>query len=553
MSTIKNKWALTLSLVVIAAAAIAVTAGTRPRAVGRSAESELGQPLTPLLIDPLAVRSLEVIGFDEQSARARGFKVAFDASRKRWVIPSAFDYPVEATQTMATAAAGFVNLLKERVATDNTQEHQRLGVVDPSDEASTATTGRGSRVTLRDASGKVLADLILGKGVDEGTPGAITRKYVREAGRSRVYVTSAQMALSTRLVDWLNADLVSVPSDEVRGVEVVRYRIDESTGKVTNFSRLALARGEPGAVATSPESPSPVFKMPGQPPVPTAPTWTIESEPEGSLGAGQSVDATKVEAALGALREIEVIGVQPKPANLAKLLAGGGGEGRMTIVDQANLQSRGFFLTPQGSMMANEGQINITTRDGVIYTLWLGELAIDEVAKEQAGGASAVASPAATSNASDATQTAGEGSAGPGRYVMLTVSVDEAVIGPAPTKPEELLRLEGLDAAAAKEDGTPVSDGDKAALASARQAYLPLAEAHAQRLRSAREKAAQLSARFADWYYVASAKDLDQLRPTREQLIAAPLSPNDAPVEQESAPVPPLTPLSPSVPSAPTP
>jgi hypothetical protein len=477
-------WVTTLGLAALAGALVAVTYATRARPVTALAEAEQGTALTPLLTDPLAVKSLEVIGFDEQSARARGFKVEFDQAAGRWVIPSAFNYPVEATQTMATAASGFVNLLRERVVTDRPEEHQRLGVLDPSDESVSGTSGRGTRVTLRDGAGKVLADLILGLGVKEDGPGASTRKYVRETGRNRVYVTSAQMALSTRLVDWLNADLVNVPSEEVRGLEIVRYRIDESTGKVKDFSRLELTRAAAGGAG-----------------------WTLVSEPGGSLGPGQSVDAARVEAALAALRETKVVGVRPKPANLAKILAGGAGEGRMTVADQANLQARGFFLTPQGAMMANEGQINVTTVGGVVYTLWLGELALDEVAKEQASGA-----------------TGGGGGAGgeqPGRYVMLTASVDETVLGPVPQRPAELVRLEGLAEAAGKAGAEAMTEADKALLAEERAKFMPILEAHTQKVTAARTQAQQLSRRWSDWYYVAIAQELEKLRPTREGLMAA--------------------------------
>jgi hypothetical protein len=509
MST-PNPWIKTLVLATAAGAMIGIVAATRPsdkRAA--SAAIDQGTPLTPALATPQDITSLEVIGWDEQSARPRAFKV--EQQGGRWIIPSAFNYPVDATQNMAAAAASFVGALKERIVTDQVTEHAKLGVIAPDDTTSSATTGRGTRVTMRDKSGKTVADVIVGGSVADpaATPGAPpTKRYVREAGKNRVYTTSLNQAYSTKFADWVQTDLLTIAADQVKRVSIDRYHIDEQKGTIVDLKTLAIVRPDaPPTPSSNPDQPAP------------ARTWTLTSNEPAPLNSPPlPVNQAKADELLTALGTLKIVGVRPKPDNLAKLMAGEKGEGSISITEQANLGRHGFFITGGGNLVANEGSMTVACNDGVVYTLWIGELATDEATKDQAQGASSSATDQKTKAASP-----------DGRYMMVTVSFDQGLVGAAPLKPAELTELEKQ--AAALPAGQKLPDDANARLVNMGMAYKAQSEGFDKRVKAGQERQATLAKRFAAWYYVVDATSLAKLRPSREELLApaAPTSPATPP------------------------
>lgn len=498
-----NPWIKTLALAAAAGVMVAVAVATHPSTKPFVAgASDQGAALAPELTDPQKVASLEVISWDDQDARPRAFKV--EQQNNRWVIPSAFNYPVDATQNMAAAAASFVGALKERVVTDQASEHQRLGVVAPDDAASTATTGRGTRVTMRDTTGKTVADLIIGGPVaDESTAAGAppAKRYVREVGKNRVYTTTLNQAYSTRFADWVQTDLLKVTADQVKSIGIERYHINEQSGTLNDLKNIVLTRGE---------APAPPPGGNPQSPPPTAP-WTLASGDNGAPvappPAGAALNQQRVEDMLTALSTLKIVGVRPKPPNLVSIMSGEKGEGKIVLSDQASLQRHGFFLTGNGVLVANEGSMTIQCSDGVLYTLWIGELATDEATKDQAAGVAAA--PGAASKAKPAD----------GRYMMVTVTFDEKALGPAPAKPADLDDLEKQSAAATPEK--PLSDDAKARLTNLGAQYKAMSDGYAKRLQAGKDRQATLAKRFAAWYYVVDATSLNRLRPTREELLSA--------------------------------
>ncbi len=488
-----NPWIKTLVLAAAAGVMVALVIASRPSDKPfAGASGDQGSALAPELTDPQKVASLEVIGWDEQAARPRAFKV--EVQGNRWVVPSAFNYPVDATQNMAAAASSFIGALKERIVTDQATEHARLGVIAPDDMNSSATTGRGTRVTMRDTSGKTVADLIIGAPVADPAagPGAPpSKRYVREAGKNRVYTTTLNQAYSTRLADWVQTDLLQITADSVKKVAIDRYNVDEQKGTIVDLKTLALTRPD-AARAANPDQPAP------------ARVWTLTSS-QGPVPPGASVNQARADDLLAALGSLKIVGVRPKPANLVSLMAGEKSEGKISPSDQASLQRHGFFITSQGALVANEGSMTVGCADGVVYTMWIGELATDEATKDQAAGA---ASPADTTPDKSAD----------GRYMMVTVSFDQSLVGEAPQKPNELVELEKQAAALA--EGQKLSDDANARLTNLAAAFKAQADGFAARVKAGVDRQSQLAKRFAGWYYVVDATSLERLRPTREQLLA---------------------------------
>src|SRR5215217_1195388 len=137
-----------------------------------------GKPFFPDFKDPFACTDLQVVEYEPSTATASEFQVKFQGGK--WVIPSHYDYPADAKDRLAKTASGVMDLTKDTVRSDRVDDQEEMGVIDPLDSKVTSLKGRGKRVTLRDASEKVLADFIIGKEVGKESPGdRTTQRYVR--------------------------------------------------------------------------------------------------------------------------------------------------------------------------------------------------------------------------------------------------------------------------------------------------------------------------------------------------------------------------------------
>jgi hypothetical protein len=450
MSELKKTLYLAGGAVVLALLAIA----TAPRPSTPDAFADRGEPFFPEFEDPNAASTLEVVEFEEETGSARAFKVANE--KGRWTIPSHHDYPADGEDRLARTAAGVIGIQKDDFRSDNISDHEALGVVDPLDEGATALTGRGKRVTLRDDGGAVLADFIVGE-QPEGRAGF---RFVRIPGQKRVYAARMDVDISTRFGDWIEKDLLKLSRADVESVVIRDYSIDERTGRLDQRDVVTLNKDEGDA-------------------------WRIDR-----MRASQEVDTTKMNPLLTALDDLKIVGVRPKPAGLSASLTRAPGA-RLTQADVQSLRSRGYYFTYDGQLVSNEGELQVQSKDGVLYTLRFGEVVY--------GTGEAVTAGADTSEA--------EGERGPGenRYLFITADFEEKAL-PEPPQPLDT----GFEEKAESE--WTAEDRRNKELLDAHEEWKTKAE-------EGREKAEELNARFAGWYYVISADDFEKLRLTRRDLV----------------------------------
>ena len=191
--------------------------------------------------------------------------------------------------------------------------------------------------------------------------------------------------------------------------------------------------------------------------------WDANELPE-----GQEVDTVQVNLLVGAVMTMNIAGVRPKPPGLSGNVREAFEAGQINQADVQTLTSRGFYPTAEGGLLSNDGELLVRTNEGVLYTLRFGEIVYGR------GDAVAVG---------DETSDDEETGSGENRYVFITADFDAAAL-PEP------------DAADA--------------------------DAHAsweRRVDEGREKAEQLAARFANWYYVIDAGSYGRIhRPSEEFL-----------------------------------
>ena len=313
---------------------------TVPRVRTPAVFAERGQLLFPGFRDPNAAASLEVIEFDAQNAAVRPFKVQNRGGR--WTIPSQHDYPTDARDRLAKTAAAIIALKRDDVVTDNAADHERCGVLDPLDATLPTLGGRGVRLTVRGGADQVLADVIIGNEV-EGRPGF---RYVRQPSQRRVYISNiGDLKPSTAFEDWIDRDLLQVGTGDIDAVNLRNYALDRSTGRVDPGETMLLQKNAAGA-------------------------WSLYG-----LAARERLDVAAVDALLRNLASLTIVGVLPKPAGISATLRNAIGSATLNDNDIADLRRKGFYLTPNGQLVSNRGEVVVRTTRGIFHTLRFGEVA----------------------------------------------------------------------------------------------------------------------------------------------------------------------------------
>lgn len=416
---------------------------------------DVGEPFFPGFTDPNEATTLEVIDFDEETATARPFEVTFRDGR--WTIPSHYDYPADGEDRLAKTAAGLIGILKDDVRSDNVADHEAFGVIGPLDETSASLTGRGQRITLRDAGDRVLADLIVGKTV-EGRP---DMRFVRVPDQKRVYVSRMDLDISTRFGDWIERDLLQVKRGQIQEVTLKDYSIDERTGVLDNRDTVVLDR-------TGDDS-----------------GWRANR-----MGSGEEVATDKVDDLLGALETLSIVGVRPKPQGLSASLTESSGGLQIAQSDLLSLQSRGYYFARDGQLVSNEGELELRAEDGVVYTLRFGEVVYGEGDAVTAGD-----------------ESSDDAASGPAenRYLFVTTSFQSSLL-PEPPEPES---TDFLD----REEGD-WTDADRR-----NKEQMDAHDQWASDVAAGRRRSGDLNARFAGWYYVISADSFGRIHLDRADLV----------------------------------
>jgi len=367
-----NDLTRTLIYAGIAAALATLAFVSRPALPKAAVYDEQGKAFYPEFADPMAAASLEIADYDDSMARVRRFKVVLQGGS--YVIPSKANHPADAKDRLAKTASAMIGLRKDDVRTDQPKDHELYGVVDPT-ETSEGTAGRGTRITLRDAAGKTLSDLVFGKAVKEKAG----FRYARLPGQKRVYEVKVPYEVSAKFADWVETDLLQVSANQLRKLEIDTYSVDEEADTLKDQQEMLLTKDAQGA-------------------------WKVETP-----GAGGELKKETVDEMTGALDELKIVDVRRKPEALAKLFRR---ESKgVTPLELLDLRSRGFYVS-QGRVYANEGELEARTDDGVIYHLWFGEIVSDADEGKELGKES--------------------------RYLLIRTSFDEeafpAAPEPSPTK-----------------------------------------------------------------------------------------------------------------------
>ena len=268
------------------AVVLAVVASTMgPKEIKNDLFSDQGELFFPQFTDPTAAVDLEVTQFLEGSAEARKFAVRRDAEG-RWTIPSHGNYPADAKDRMGKAAALLIGLKKEQCVGERKEDEVAYGVVDPLD-GGTETKGRGTRVTMKDSAGNVLADLVIGKEVEK----KLQVRYLRAPGKKRVYAAKLDGEVSTKFADWIETDLLKAQSWDIAKVTMDNYSVDETSGTIKKGDVYVASKDDAGK-------------------------WAFD----GLDAAKEEPNEDKLREVGDTLGQIKIVGVRKKPEGLTAML-----------------------------------------------------------------------------------------------------------------------------------------------------------------------------------------------------------------------------------------
>ncbi|MDA0261685.1 MAG: DUF4340 domain-containing protein, partial [Proteobacteria bacterium] len=155
-------------------------------------------------------------------------KIVVAKKGDQWLLPEKHDYPAQVDKVRALLL-GFEEMKLIERKTKQPDRYDRLNVDDP-----TGKEARAVRVTLKDTSGAVLADAIIGKKKYDLSRTGIAGTYVRNADGEQAWLGSSELDPGRVERLWLARKLMDVKRDRIQ-----RYTITHADGEIVTASRTA--------------------------------------------------------------------------------------------------------------------------------------------------------------------------------------------------------------------------------------------------------------------------------------------------------------------------
>jgi hypothetical protein len=169
-----------------------------------------------------------------------GSKTTLVRRGDKWVVEDKGDYPADATRLHETLI-GLAQLRYVERKTRKPALYPRLAVEDPDKPGAKATL-----VTVSDAKGSLLGEIIAGKRRIDELGGGTDGIYVRAPGNAQSWLASGTLDLPDDAADWLDRNIVDVPSTAVKEAKLT----------APDGGTLDIARDKPGAKLALKDAPA---------------------------------------------------------------------------------------------------------------------------------------------------------------------------------------------------------------------------------------------------------------------------------------------------------
>lgn len=446
----RNQQELTRTLVFAGVAVVAVVTAV---AVDRLSQPEeiaeyekVGELFFPEFDDPGKVKALEVAAYDEDSGKVVEFGVEYKDNA--WRIRTHLGYPAEAEERLAKTAASVIGVERSAVAGRRENQWARFGVEDPKNEDLEDKSTAGSRISLLDEGGEVLAEYIIGKKVDgtgagddapdddiHGAAREVTRAqyYVRVPDEPETYRAYVTVDLSTKFEDWIDPDLLQVESSDFVDLKLQNYTVE--------MKNVQFADGGIGRIPFPTNEETNHLTKDGF-------SWELDGINEDE----EEFESQKVRDLVSKIDGFKIVGVRRKTQLDGKPLLTGeltidrdvlkeAPNPRGLIAEmQQDLRTKGFYLRDdeerpgEPAILADQGELVAATNQGVVYHLYYGSELFGSDTDIQIGSGD-------ESKSEDGEKTEGKeedkDDVQKNRYVFLRVGFDESHIPDKPEHPGE--------------------------------------------------------------------------------------------------------------------
>ena len=203
-------------LIIVLALVTALVAGAAVLSVRKRSEqpaASVGVPGVPgaVMFPALAAGVNEAARVEVNSSDGTFTLTRTDAG---WGLQAKGGYPVDFEQVKALVL-GLMELEVVEEKTSNPKYYAKLGVEDVGPGAAS------KRVTVSDAAGTVLADVIVGNARASRAQGAGSGSlYVREHGASASFEVTGSLAVNGQPSSWLDKEVIKLDKQRVRQVEI---------------------------------------------------------------------------------------------------------------------------------------------------------------------------------------------------------------------------------------------------------------------------------------------------------------------------------------------
>jgi hypothetical protein len=208
-------------LAILAAITLLVVVGAIWAVVTRQQATQAdlgGTPVFPGLREKVADVARIEVGSDPE-------KVTLDRAGDGWTVAERAGYPANANR-IQTLLVTLGDLVKLEPRTSLPERYAEIGVEDPAPKAGS------TRVTLTDAKGAKLADLLVGKAQTGLAGGTSTNTYVRKPGEAQSWLAKGTFVLDRDPAAWLDKELLVLVRERV-----MRATITQADGAVLDVVR----------------------------------------------------------------------------------------------------------------------------------------------------------------------------------------------------------------------------------------------------------------------------------------------------------------------------
>jgi hypothetical protein len=169
-----------------------------------------------------------------------------------WQIVEKAGYPARFDR-VRDAVVGMAELRALEPKTSIPERYAQIGVQDPENSQSTAQSS--TLLTLKDASGAVLASGIIGNPRQGSPPGV----YLRRPGEAQSWLAEGRLELPGDFTQWIDPEIMSVERGRVRSVHITPtvgdpYSVERSSPGQTSFTILGVPEGSVVKNTTAPDA-----------------------------------------------------------------------------------------------------------------------------------------------------------------------------------------------------------------------------------------------------------------------------------------------------------